>query len=622
MKVAAIDIETTGLNPREDEILSIAIVTEDKEVVIDTSQYHRIQVKAMMEKLRTQYDVVIAHNAKFDASFIYTHYDILFRNLYCTMLGSQIIKNGHKEVGHSLIACLKNYLNVDEIETDHKKLMRWKYLNHKVGEKIDSEMADYVLSDTKYLIPLWKEQVSRLKILEMEKIAHLENALIPVLIKMEIGGCLIDRDGWVQMLCDYEDKRQGVVERLDAEVKELAESITELQGGIYTRPRHTETVVQQGLFGTSKEIVTESKGALNYSSSQQIIEFIKRVDGVEVESVGVDEIKTYMNEHTDTRLEKFMKLLLEYREYDKMLSTYGDKFLAKLDADDYIHTQYTQCRTKTGRLASQNPNLQNIPNGDIREFFIAKPGHKMITCDMASAEVSIAADFSREPLLLDAILHGADMHSKLASVSFSIIFGQPIEVNNTSEVVKVGEYEFKKKALRKIHKSVTFAKFYKAGAGRIYQTLASYINKFHEPNDRLDVARSVSRALDKEMPKLTQFLSVKINMAQKNGYLRGAYGRIRFFKEEVYGEAANFPIQNANAEAMKIALIRIDTWLEDFGHGRLVMNIHDEAVVEVEEEYAEEAADMVQHIMARSLSYFLNKIEGGASANIKDHWEK
>jgi DNA polymerase-1 len=626
MKTAAIDIETTGLNPRKDKILSIAIVTKDKEIVLDTSKFSVKQMTTMIQRL-SEYDVVVAHNAKFDASFIYYSYGVLLRNLYCTMIGSQVINNGHDITdtyngGHSLVVCLERFLDIKPIDSNHKKYMRWCYMNHTPGTNINEEMEEYVLEDTRYLIPMYEEQQNRIMILEMEDVIKEEMDLLPALIKMELGGCLIDTERWKKMVAYYQSKRDGMVEKLDEELQKVAESIAALQGGIYTRRRSTEVVYQGDLFSAAEAVISSGRGCINYSSSAQIIELIRRAEDVEMEAVGVDDIKTYLNEHTDTKLAKFLELLLEYRDYEKMVTTYGKKFLDKLDENNYIHTEYKQTFTKTGRLASRNPNLQNIPNGTIREFFIAREGHKMITCDMSGAEVSIAADFSKEPLLMDAILHGADMHSKLASVSFSIIFGRKVEINNTSEILKAGAYEFKKKDLRKAHKSVTFAKFYKAGAGRIYQTLASYINKYHQPEAREGIAKRISKALDKEMPALTKYLSAKIKQAQKEGYLRGAYGRIRWFDSEVYGEAANFPIQNANAEAMKMALIMIEKELDKLGYGRLVMNIHDEVVVECPDEHADTLADKICDIMAESLSYFLTDIKGGASVNGKQHWEK
>ncbi|KKN23844.1 hypothetical protein LCGC14_0901010, partial [marine sediment metagenome] len=503
--VVALDIETTGLNPRTDKVISIAIVTRDSEEVIDVAQIGKAEVRKKLSALR-EYDYIIAHNAKFDAAFIYTNFGILYDNLFCTMLASQIIKNGNP-FGHNLLNCLQEYCSIEETNKEHKKLMRYRYIHHKYGTPITDSMKEYVLSDTKYLIPLYEEEMKQISLLKMEKVIALENKLVPAIIKMEIHGCLVDRKGWYKMLGKWEGIREGYLKTLDKELVNLASTIPALAGGKYTRPRHTEVIFQGDLFGYSKRIKTESKGSINFSSSSQLINLIKRVDGIELESVDEDSLQIYMNENPDTSLKKLINILLKYREYDKLLSTYGEKFLRKLDHNNYIHTNYSQCRTKTGRLASSSPNLQNIPGGDIRKFFIAAPGHQFITCDMDGAEISIAADFSGDPLLVSSIQDGIDMHSRLSSKSYSIIFGEDVTINNTEEELTVGKHTFKKVDLRKLHKNVTFAKFYKAGIERVYKTLSKYINLFHSgKKQRLSIASKVSKTIDNEMPVLTKSL--------------------------------------------------------------------------------------------------------------------
>jgi DNA polymerase-1 len=124
------------------------------------------------------------------------------------------------------------------------------------------------------------------------------------------------------------------------------------------------------------------------------------------------------------------------------------------------------------------------------------------------------------------------------------------------------------------------------------------------------------------MPVLTVFLDKKIKEAQRNGFLRGKFGRMRWMKEDVYGEAANYPIQNANAEAMKIALINIDKYLEEIGVGRIVLTVHDEVVVEVPDAQAEEASTQIEKLMGESLSYFMDHLIGGATSKVDKKWVK
>ncbi len=261
---------------------------------------------------------------------------------------------------------------------------------------------------------------------------------------------------------------------------------------------------------------------------------------------------------------------------------------------------------------------------EIRSFFLPDEGHLMITSDMDGAEVRVAADYSQEPKLVKSILNDEDLHSKLASVSYSIIFGTEVTISKTKVPINVESYTFISKTLRDTHKSVLFAKFYKGGAKRVYDVLSEYINLFHRGAVTKEIAAKISTAMDKELPKLSKYLTSLINQAKKVGFLIGSkLGRIRYFnKETVFGDAANFPIQNTNAEAMKIALIKADKYFTENDLGRIVLNVHDELVSSIKEELAESTAPEIKRIMASSLQWFLKTIPGDASVSISKHWKK
>jgi DNA polymerase-1 len=244
---------------------------------------------------------------------------------------------------------------------------------------------------------------------------------------------------------------------------------------------------------------------------------------------------------------------------------------------------------------------------------------------MSAAEIRIAADYSGDGLLIDSILNGADMHSKLSSVSYSIIFGQDVIVKNSEDEIEIDGHTYVLSELRGTHKSAVFAKFYKGGPKRIYGVLSKYINHHHKTKKERDsVAWKISQAMDRALPKLSLYLTSLIDRAKSQGWLvSSVFGRIRYFdKEKVYGQACNYPIQGINAEAMKMALINIDKLLTKLGYGRIVMNIHDEVVIEAPTSEAELLAPKIQKIVADSLGYFLKKIPGAASVKISDHWEK
>ena len=668
--VIGLDLETSGLKAWEEEVKLIIISTSRNIYILDTSHYQQTFLREVMQNL-TFCEAVIAHNAKFDCGFIYQHYGVLLRNLWCTQIASQILTNGKNEFmgKHSLPEVIERYLG-DKLEftAKNKKLLQKSFTSQFALDRFTDKQLRYASDDVKYLIPLYTRLNKLVDNLGLRAICKLENQLIPVLAKMEIEGILIDADNWRKLIkSHWEPDLYELERRLDEEVRKLKPSYGH---------RREVSFTQFDLFGGGSTVVWKDRGLLNYGSSEQLIGLFKEL-GEEVPSVELKEkekneeddlsteqhsmglfddntdtsidyntdgggtvkesleegvLTTYMNERPTSRMKPFIKLLLEYRVAAKRVSTYGEKFLVQLDKNSKIHTGYTQTFTATGRLSSKAPNLQNIPAPakgkdwtNIRRFFVARPGYSLITCDMSGAEISIAADYSQEPLLLDSLTKGVDLHSELASISFSIIFGQEFKVSKSEEPINIKGQEFIPVELRTHHKSVVFAKFYKAGAKRVYSVLAEYINLFHSEDKRLEIASKVSEALDKRMPVLSKYLDSLIKKANKEGNLRGSrLGRIRYFKENAYGECANFPIQNTNAEALKMAMIDLFELFETNKHwdGRIALNVHDECACEVLDQYAKEAAIAVKRIMSDSLSYFLKTIKGGASTSIGKFWEK
>lgn len=647
--VYGFDLETTGLNPRTDKILVVSLSTRDNNYVWDYRKFSKSFWDVLFQELSEK--LVIGHNIKFDMDFVQQHHGILFKNVWDTMVADQILYNG-KKLDNGLYDVVERHLNVVIGNKEEKHKLQLSFVGMGNSE-LSPKQLKYASDDTSYLIGTWLSQRSLIYENELDKIMDLEMKLLPVLSKMEVGGCRIDRAAWSSTISEvWQKEKIRYEDLLDAEINKLSQNNKTLKRRFKPRNRHVSASLD--IFGNVRTAIIVSDNCINYGSSSQILELfelvgepaptviekVKQPDGsfkeVIKETVGEGALDTYITEHPYTPLKEFIRLLVKYREYGKLCSTYGQEFLNKLDDNDYIHTTYTQTGTETGRLASKEPNLQNIPsmednelddllkrygrNCDIRTFFLPDKGYKMITADMSSAEVRIAADFSGEPKLIASVVNGEDLHSNLASVSFSIIFGEPTTITNGKEDIK----GYPAKALRTAHKSVLFAKFYKGGAKRIYEILSEWICKFNPPERHKQISQEISKAFDGELPLLSKYLSSLIDEAKKNGYLRSSkLGRIRYFdKETVYGDAANFPIQGINAEACKMAMIAIDKYLSDGNKGRIVMQVHDEVVCSVKPEFAEEAAKVIQSIMADSLSFFLTTISGGSTVEIADYWKK
>jgi hypothetical protein len=433
------------------------------------------------------------------------------------MIGSQIIKNG-KKFSHSLINTLKEYCGIVLTDTNYKKLMQYHFIHHKVGQPLTKKMMEYAGDDTRFLVRLSNAIEYHIKKYNLEKIMRLEMALLPVLVKMELRGCKIDEERWRESIAKWREERDRLQLALDAELRRLGKKFPIPKK--YLRDRVGSQSTQYDMFGSAKKVDAHSS-MLNYASSEQIgfvfhwcgeqptlvvddgkktvtegdealqttieVFFPEEVSDEQQFKESVDDIalSVYLNENPTSPLRPFISLLRDFRKVDKLVSTYGDKFLQKLE-NGFIHTSYTQCRTKTGRLSSHGPNLQNIPNvkepefgHEIREFFVPTEGNVMATSDMSGAEVAIAANYSKEKLLLDSIELDMDMHSKLASVTYSIIFKTDVQIRNSKDTLQVGHNKFTYSTLRTDHKRVLFAKFYKAGARRIYSVLGNYINIYH-----------------------------------------------------------------------------------------------------------------------------------------------
>lgn len=621
------DLETTGLEAWRSEIDLIALTNEtgDK-YVLEAAKYSVEELTNLFRLL--QYHICIGHNIKFDVNFVWYHFGVLLTELHCTMVSAQILENGHqRDRDFDLASILQRYLGVTHQYAEDKKTLQKSFVNPIIRQNLHlipshrNKQLRYAAEDTAHLIQLYHKQLELINKQGLDGVYKLEHLLLPVLVKIETRGCLIDAAKWRVFVKDHwEPKLKDVRAKIDdyLGVNRIAQSYT-----IFN------------LFEPDTNLELEGEDAYNYASSPQLFAIFRKA-GEPVptnkegkESVDEDTLSTYLTENPDTRLAPLIDLLLTYRQYAKLLSTYGDSFLAKLDGNNHIHTQYTQTTTETARLSSKSPNLQNLPkpdkgdaSTDIRQCFIAHPGYKLITCDMDAAEVRIAADFSGDTLLVDALEQGLDMHSKIASVTYSIIFKQPVIISKSYDKLSIEGHTYIPQELRDEHKTGLFSKFYKAGSARMYSVFAEYINRHHTAARRKKISEEISNAIDRELPQLSKYLSRLIQEAKKNGYLiANKLGRIRYFDSEVYGQAANNNIQSTNADAIKIAMVKLDKYMDEVG-GYLVGSIHDEGICEVPDHLAEQAAVEIKKIMSESLGWFLTRIKGDASVKISTHWQK
>jgi DNA polymerase I len=626
------DSETTGLHPLLHKMLLLIIGDKDIQFVIDLRTTPKAEVIRLLEDLK--HLKFIFHNSKFDYSFIKAHYGVELRNLYCTYLASQILMNG-LEFEHSLENLLRTGFGVQL-----KKQQRKSFIKKPDMEPFTQEEIEYAADDIQYLRDLAEMQMNHLRLRDQNFLINLENKVTPVIANIELKGIDLDIAKWRSIAENNKSRAFKVELLMDREIKRLSKRHQGLVGGNYTRKRVKAEIIQTDLFGGT-EVVKENlnKGNINYSSSDQVLEIFSRC-GVSLQGASEDHLLVFLKNNPNTELKKFCDFLLYYKKIKKRLSTYGESFLSFINpVTGRIHTNFTQCYTDTGRFSSGDAkedgrklnwfvNFQNIPAlSEYRSCFTV-PGstYKYITLDLSGAEIVIAASNSQDPLLIKSITEKFDLHSMLATKSYSIIYrcikrpyktSTPITPDGTVTITK------KDDDLRSAHKPVLFGIMYMAGANRISELLDIPEN----------IAKFVLEGIFQLLPEMKKYLYRTAKGALSKGFIiaNKITKRRRYFSEEaiedkaykVEKEACNFPIQGTNADMIKMSLVAIDEYIRSNNLDAWIVNtVHDEISVIAHESIAAQVFKDVQSIMEENANKFLTNVTMSSSGGTNSYWTK
>ncbi len=280
------------------------------------------------------------------------------------------------------------------------------------------------------------------------------------------------------------------------------------------------------------------------------------------------------------------KMLLEHRGLSKLKSTYCDKLPAMADAHGRVHTHYGQAIAVTGRLSSSDPNLQNIPirtaeGRRIREAFIAPPGHRIVSADYSQIELRIMAHISGDSGLLDAFGKGEDIHRATASEVFGVPLGE------------VGSEQ------RRYAKVINFGLIYGMSAFGLASNLGI----------ERDAAKTYMERYFMRYPGVAKYMEATRAVAKRQGYVETVFGR-RLWLPEINSPngprrgaaeraAINAPMQGTAADLIKLAMIAVSKWIKDGRLGtRLIMQVHDELVLEVPDDEVDEVRTRVPALMS------------------------
>lgn len=454
----------------------------------------------------------------------------------------------------------------EPVKIDDNFIIAWniKSLMHddkKVAEKILNGAEFWDLSQAAFLInPLSREE-PRLVIPEDEYKAQLQELrktprvfnilenldlpLIPVLYKMEKKGMLIDRAYFAALEKEY----SAEVRKLEREIFQLANKEFNVNS-----PIQLSEVLFMDLRLPTKGIKKTARGY----------------------STGVKELDKLKNQHP------IIAKIIEYREAAKLLSTYIAPIPPLADQNDRIHTTFTQNVTATGRLSSQNPNLQNIPvrteeGKRIRTGFIAPKGKVLVSADYSQFELRLAAVLSNDAPLIQDFNSGIDIHTKTASEAFGIPF------DNVT------------KDQRRAAKVINFGILY----GMSVKGLADAAHM------SVDDAKIFIDNYFKLRAPIRQKLDAILRQAREEGFVETFYGRRRptpdvkstnfIIRQAAERAAANMPIQGTEADLMKRAMIDVDQKLP--AGAELIMQVHDSLIVECNESQKDEVAKILQNTM-------------------------
>jgi DNA polymerase-1 len=376
---------------------------------------------------------------------------------------------------------------------------------------------------------------------------QVEKPLAAVLVEMEMAGIRIDGDYFSKLS-----------EELAAKLAQLEAQVRDVAGDPHLNVNSRDQLADL-LFGKLK-LQAGKKTATGKQST------------------AVSALEPLVDQHP------IVQVILDYRELSKLKSTYLDPLPRLVNpATGRLHTTFNQTVVATGRLSSTNPNLQNIPvrselGRQIRKGFIAEPGHLLLVADYSQIELRVLAHIADEPALIDAFQRGEDIHRRTAAQ----VYGVPPEAVTPE--------------MRRVAKVINFGVLYGMSAHRLQRELGI---PFEEAE------RFIANYFA-GYPRVRAYIEKTLAFARQEGYVETLLGRRRMIPDinsanrnaREYAErtAYNMPIQGSAADIIKLAMLALSPKLKPFG-AKLLLQVHDELILEAKEAVAQEVAAVVREVM-------------------------
>jgi DNA polymerase-1 len=574
--LVAFDTETTSIDPMLAELVGVSLAVQDNAaspgspsiraaylplahksgaddlfgdgIKLVEGQVPMAEALALLKELLEDPSVLkVAQNLKYDYLVMKRH-GITMAGFDDTMLISYVLEAG--QGNHGMDALSERWLGHTPIAY---KDVAGSGKSAVTFDRVDIEKATtYAAEDADVTLRLWLVLKPRLVADGLTRVyERLERPLVPVLAHMEERGITIDRQ---------------ILSRLSGELAQKAaafeDEVYELAGERFNigSPKQLGDILfgKMGLPGGSKTKTGQ------WSTSAQVLEDLA-AQGIELP-----------------------RKIVDWRQLTKLKSTYTDALPSYVHPETKrVHTSYSMAATSTGRLSSSEPNLQNIPvrNAEgrkIRTAFISTPGHKLLSADYSQIELRVLAHVADIPQLRQAFSDGVDIHAMTASEMFGVpVEGMPSEV-------------------RRRAKAINFGIIYGISAFGLANQLSI---------ERSEAGEYIKRYFER-FPGIKDYMEATKAFAREHGYVETIFGRrahypeikssnpsVRAFNERA---AINAPIQGSAADVIRRAMIQIEPALAKAGLGekvRMLLQVHDELIFEVEDDVIDQAMPVILHTM-------------------------
>jgi len=559
----AVDVETTGTDATRAELVGISLAVQPGEGYYlpvghlpHLAGGPQLPLETVLQALRRPLTDAskpkVGHNLKYDL-MVLARYGLPFRPLgFDTLLAEWLCDASSHNLGLKDLAFVRLGLEMTHIT----QLIGSGRGQRSMAEVPIADVAPYASADAEVCLRLKPLLESELEHKQHGSLFRdLEMPLVSVLADMEAAGVALDLPFLAELSLS-----------LGGRVQELEEEITRQVGHPFNlnSTQQLAAVLFQEL-GLAPPDRTRKTSSGHFSTAAGVLEELRHVHPV-------------------------VDLILEHRELSKLRSTYTDALPAQVNPHTgRVHTSFSQTGAVTGRLASSNPNLQNIPirtelGRQIRRAFIAAPGHRLLSVDYSQIELRIVAHVSEDQAMMRAFHEDQDIHAATAAAVFGVA-----QSAVTPE-------------MRRHAKAVNF--------GLIYGMSAFGLSRSTDLT--LAEAENFVRVYFERFPAVRRYLDETRRLAAERGYVETLLGRRRYFPQLMQGaravpdaarnraerEAINAPIQGTAADIIKLAMIRLPQALSDAGLGaRMLLQVHDELVFDVPEAQVGPTVALVQHVM-------------------------